>query len=851
MDNIDVTRLLNNTYDEECVGRAISSIVLGNYHYLYNLQKELLDYHRFEFTGVDVKPEYRTNYEVIRNKYCIKVTKEFITTGKQSQFRRSTFYNKLLTLFDIQNSSIFQYNCLVFVNGVLYTGTKIFPTDDYTYIVFDDAEIIKSFSLDVVKITVIIGPNFNIISTATNAYRLNRRVPLDLVGKTVTGKKYQYIHTISTDNKKSDIVLTTIKDGTRAVLTDNISNYFGKQLQYNKIGMRHLAGSIIIRNQEYFSIDKLNMPVTSESMLVFKRVNEGLIFQHNITISSLYPNIFKINNFEEGAEYYILYFYFDDTEVCNSTKLIYDNRFSILDVTDFNLLESYRNDDVPEIVGSYLPEKIKYSIKDFEESDFTDTIDYKDNKLKELIKTDSSNAYKYFDIQVKYPHKIYLDVRNVDLESRIRTSTRGECPTNIVNFRNPHYVFILSKDVMGELYGTRIFIDGRIQLFHTIRENEFNVFIYIPCEFISETSFIEFERFVNKIIDKSFTVVNKQATIDLSAEKINFNFKDIIVLDRDGNIIDSTEYDISILMNGEFIPLQDKFNTYLNNMLRIEFSDSKYNNISMKVKIIHSTHYVTQEINEDNDRGRAIYIDIPVSHNSDNFKIYRNGILVPRKYYDIKFRDNINSPFGVDILIDKQVNDVITVDITPSQCKEVFTMDLIPDNGFIDVSSYIDRPFSLKWYDVYLNGRKLSIKNINVISPTKFFIKNVDSRKNLSIVENNRDEEYFGIRENWTSYVDKLWDEFPGLKEKLIELNGIIRDIEDSLITEEVKKVSVDLDRFYEFYLKNETILNADDAHVPDEIWNHVTELSTDEVIVIDPDEAYMGATIIDFFKNN
>lgn len=845
MEDKNITRLLNNTYDEKCVRYAINTIQLSNYNYLYQLQKELMDYTRFDFSKSDIKRIMRTQYDCIKNKYTVKVLKEFINPSLKSRFRRSSFYNRLLSLFDIERDALFQYSCLVFINGTLYTGIKIFPTDEFTYIVLEKDTAIELINSNSVSITVIICPNFRIMSQKTNTYRLSKSIPVEESYYSSNNTKFQYLHTITSDNNKAEIITTTRIRGVLSVASEIPEEYYGIDFCSNSIGLQHLEGSVIIQNQEYFSIPQYNMPVVSDTMLVFKKTPSGLLYQHDVTIDSFYPNIYKLNNIDRLEEYYVLYFY-HGSETIDLTEAYYENKFSLLDRINFNLLNGYRNNTLPDVVKNYVPENIVYSIKDFEQSTYDETIEYKDNKLKSLIKEDSSNSNSYFDVQIEAPQKVYLDVSMINLESRRRSSTLNETPDQPFHFKNPHYVFVIRKNIIQDPHNTRIFIDGMIQLFHTITENEFNLYIYVPCEFVNSNSLLEFESYKNITVDTSFTVTNKESLVDLSDTNFAFNFKDIILLDEDDTVIEYAMYDIYIQMGNGYISLQDKYNTYLKNPLKIVFTDNAFNNRELKMKIIHKPLYMIQEIVTDDDRGKAIYINTPVSRDSSNFRIFRNGKLIPRELYDIKYRKNINSEFGVDILIDKQVGDVIVVDIIPISYREVVYMDIIPESGFIDASRYLDKPFSLKWYDVYLNGKKLHINNVDVISPTKFFIQGVNSRRTLSIVESNRDEEYFGIASDWMSYNDKLWEEFPNLKEQIIAQHPSLSDSEDILITENLSPVSVDLDRFYEYYAKHQTILSPEEIDIPNEIWEQFDVLKTDDVIILNPDIGHSGASILE-----
>ena len=56
-----------------------------------------------------------------------------------------------------------------------------------------------------------------------------------------------------------------------------------------------------------------------------------------------------------------------------------------------------------------------------------------------------------------------------------------------------------------------------------------------------------------------------------------------------------------------------------------------------------------------------------------------------------------------------------------------------------------NKPFDIRYYDVYLNGRKLSINNVFNLSPYEITLANIKSKYDLEIYEKERDQEYFAI----------------------------------------------------------------------------------------------------------
>ena len=64
--------------------------------------------------------------------------------------------------------------------------------------------------------------------------------------------------------------------------------------------------------------------------------------------------------------------------------------------------------------------------------------------------------------------------------------------------------------------------------------------------------------------------------------------------------------------------------------------------------------------------------------------------------------------------------------------------------GFlIDLNGYIDKPFDPRFYEVYLNGRRLTDRNLKAISPYEVQLNHVHSLYNFAIFERERDWEYY------------------------------------------------------------------------------------------------------------
>ena len=153
--------------------------------------------------------------------------------------------------------------------------------------------------------------------------------------------------------------------------------------------------------------------------------------------------------------------------------------------------------------------------------------------------------------------------------------------------------------------------------------------------------------------------------------------------------------------------------------------------------------------------GDGCYPYFKLTHTDFNFshqyiRIFRNGRLVPRCKY--QFNKLYSEP--TLMLLDYYTpGEEIMLDISPYRYTEVYYQEeLTPKDTVIDLRGYITKPFDVRYYEVYMNGRKLSINNVFAISPYQITLVNLKSLYNLEIFERERDWEYFG-----TDYTEHLY----------------------------------------------------------------------------------------------
>jgi hypothetical protein len=98
--------------------------------------------------------------------------------------------------------------------------------------------------------------------------------------------------------------------------------------------------------------------------------------------------------------------------------------------------------------------------------------------------------------------------------------------------------------------------------------------------------------------------------------------------------------------------------------------------------------------------------------------------------------------------------DVIYIEVTPYRYKQIYykrdihpsdTEDINEMYDIIDLKTIIDKPFDIRYYDIYINGKKLSINNCIPLDPWSVKLVNLKSKYNLVIFEKERDFEFYGI----------------------------------------------------------------------------------------------------------
>ncbi len=148
--------------------------------------------------------------------------------------------------------------------------------------------------------------------------------------------------------------------------------------------------------------------------------------------------------------------------------------------------------------------------------------------------------------------------------------------------------------------------------------------------------------------------------------------------------------------------------------------------------------------------------------------------------------------------------------------KEIYRMAEIPENGLINLNGKIDKPFSLVYHDIFLNGYKLNKNQIEVIAPFYIAVKNVNTRKSFIIYERIKGDEIFKFLtdENSQYLADKLFEEDKEYFDKVVDslediiVDPTLEDMED--------RIDMLIGLLRDFVALN--FVNGDETYTPEQL---------------------------------
>jgi hypothetical protein len=355
---------------------------------------------------------------------------------------------------------------------------------------------------------------------------------------------------------------------------------------------------------------------------------------------------------------------------------------------------------------------------------------------------------------------------------------------------------------------------------------------------VTLTSVIEIEFFATMEYSLMNVFTDLEPSVSISTRNKMFTPSDMYLVDMETNFyIDRDKWTV-IPKNNLDLTLTSSSLHFIESEATVNLLDNTLFNKNIGIFISRHSEFKVLNITTGDDTGKVFEFDA-INHNDmTNFRVFKNGRLIPGNLYDVDFdRKNTGSNF-VTPIITKELGDSFVADYTPYKFTLLFEQAEISNQGFVDLRSVLKRPFDLRWHDVYLNGRKLNKKHIDVISPSIIFIKNVNTRLNLVILEKAHEDDIFEMVSD-NHIITRLWEVSGEFQSILMENRPVLANGEIDIITEIVDVIDFEWMRFFLTILKTVEFINPDVNQINDDImWrfpNVYTEGDTE--LLLNPDD--------------
>lgn len=450
-------------------------------------------------------------------------------------------------------------------------------------------------------------------------------------------------------------------------------------------------------------------------------------------------------------------------------------------------------------------------------------IEYKDETLRDWMKVEPWVLRDYVLEQKKLGDSYHLFTNTINLPSRLRYDTSPEMGSKTGIFSEPRYVFAMSNTrPYPVLLDCRVYVDGLLVSDLYQERKAFMDYLYIPCNMVTDDSYIEIEVFPSYMHKENMTFNavgdEKKVVLPTYDEVIFPTLADIYYTSPELPNVRIGEENFDYIVHcddrygdrGDFEAVTDDEDKPLEfvrvNEFTIRLANPALANIPLEMRFNKNSIRSYIRISE-NGYPHFKFYEKNWNFSTEYLRVFRNGRLLPRCKY--QFNSGNGQP-RLMLLDYYHKGEMITIDIAPYRYHEIYYQEeLSPDNTLIDLRKIINKPFDIRYYDVYMNGRRLSLNNVFSITPWEITLVNLKSSYNLEIFEKERDWEYFGLDYTQNIYYFTIDDLFDTGFITTDEKNKMIRDIIDNSkdprlniypnTNEEEKQDRTDLRKFVQF----------------------------------------------------
>lgn len=802
---------------------------------LYRAQEVLASIKRFDIPMSEFERESNS-------RFVANINLEFITTKSRSRYRESRFYNNELSTHDIvENPDIFSLQPLVFINGKLYDNIFIKPNEDKTEVIINinrmhranqpEYYIKTGFTLKEMQemaengsvMTFFAVPNCQQTNKTTMNVRTVRNRTLieeykgiDMVTDFIPKNKIRQTPTFMFFMTDDDTRLYKFQFMQGEMVGDKF-NLDEKQIMNftnTKAHMKvyyflnHMATVKLSGDETYFQLPIKDMPIPTESMIIFKKLPDGSVeFDHETKITINYPNIYSVNK-PHSDDLIIYVYYFDDT---SSVGTKYYNEISLYHRFTSNVLEKYKDGSIPDMIKNYQAIKPVYDNKDLMNSDeYPSHMNYKLRVFRNLVKENGYFYAKYLDRFIGYVPSFYIKISELtDLNDRVRTHNRKEIKATDAqtDFDEPCYMFVFRQDSINDKM--TMFLDNRCYAAKYDYAEKGNRYIYIPVRLLTNESVIEVEKLFDTKWSTDIVIggADDYIRVDIPSN-LHIKLNDIFLTEMINGkrvYINDTKYEFYYKRNGQYVKISSDLFVYAKTIYIRPTHGTIYH------KDVRVTVNRYNEILSDTGNG-TFYMGQTINNDPRNIMLYKNGRLIPRDMMISVYGEQVEGPHTIKSNASVSATDTFIMMHTNNKYSLVYSQKEIDETGYVNLTDKISKPIDLKWYDIYINGLKLHAGNIDILTPYRFLVKGIPTRTNLEIYLKNLDTDFMAD-ESWTEDIsDKIMDSNKEFTDTIIDTNPTIDDIIPDIYDDAV----IDFIGFFDEFYDSIKLINPDIQQITD-----------------------------------
>lgn len=741
--------IVEGKVDVETVGQTLEDLKRSAYSYLFDLQKDIVGFRKLhlKYEDFDVKRDFIFTHIDLNKVMQYNVTIPFIHHNNRLKFRRSKLYNVAITNDDIEeNRELFVYSYFVFINGYLDYSARLKCREELTSVCLRKEAMTESLREEFkpgADIDILFLPDVGIETLEATKEDLETNLLTFKTSSTIKLRDHVYAF-VSSGDSLVKMYQAKVEDGKVIVPEESIEEY--KEDDVIKITIAILPNfheqKVCEAGTEYFEHSMTPMPIPAENILILTKNEDGSFrFNNGIEIEKKYPNIFKLETHDEDIYANIYYWQ-------NSSNSHLNHNFDTeIYANAINILQEYRDGTINENIEKYLPFLYDYDLTNFhryhDKDHQIESVVYKINKLFETFKLWSFASQLYYENLSKEINGYIINTTRLNMREKIRRDNRQEIrlESHYKKFKEDRYLFIFVNKINDRQLPYKYWIDGlRYIPDETYRDGALE-YVYIPCSLFKESgSYIEIEKSNDLAWKTSFIANESGSIIDLKLGKGIIPVHSLFVVDQYNEFIDSSRYKLVVSKNGKEIgEPTDESKLLLSENHVVKFFPVDETLKGNKVTIGYYERPIQFEVdlNQTNFMMHNVNYEKHINNikpRTNCIRVFREGRLLPQKMFMVTPPDKLSGEWKVDLEGFGSFSSY-QVDFIPEGYNEVYHQEYVNEKGIVNLAGKIDKPFSVKYFDVYINGFRLLPSQIKKLSDFTIQISDVKTLHNLYIYE--------------------------------------------------------------------------------------------------------------------